>query len=280
MVSESGLKPDSVRKLREAGYHGFLVGEALMRAEDPAQAIAEFISDPKPAGRSVWVKICGITNVEDALAASEAGADMLGFNFYKRSPRFIEPAAAREIVDALRAIPGGMREPPMMIGVFVNESIEQVVQVADDVSLNGIQLHGDETTDYCRRLREASPRRFVIKALASHSAQILEQARNYSTEALLLDGFDSRLRGGTGRLANWNMARKIVAKSSRVFLAGGLSPENVAEAIATVQPYAVDACSSLESSPGRKSAQRMKEFVDSVRASKLPQHSGSQKRGR
>src|SRR6185295_12101813 len=107
---------------------------------------------------------------------------------------------ARAIVEALRAHRDARREPPMMIGVFVNETIEKVVRISEDVKLNGIQLHGDETTDYCRRLREASPRRFVIKALASSSAEILERARNYSTEAIMLDAFDPRLRGGTGRL--------------------------------------------------------------------------------
>jgi len=271
LISESGLNPAEVRKLRAIGYKGFLVGEALMRAGDPGRTLREFMEEPEGTclPRSVWVKICGITNAEDAFAAIEAGADMLGFNFYRRSPRFIEPSAATEIVNAVRSQTEIRHRSVTMIGVFVSESIDEVLRIAEEANLDGLQLHGDETVEYCARLKELAPQRFLIKALTADSALNLETPNNYSTEAVMLDSFDAKLRGGTGQLADWAIARKIAERLPRVFLAGGLSPENVAAAIAAVQPYAVDACSSLEISPGKKSAKRMKEFVDAVRTSKL-----------
>ena len=158
LVSESGLTPQEVPRLRDVGYRGFLVGEALMRAPDPAQAIREFIGEPEtPSSPSVLVKVCGITNLEDARAAVDAGADMLGFNFYRRSPRFIEPDAAREIIATLRSEMQGVNPSVKMIGVFVNQTQMDVSLTADHVDLDGIQLHGDETVNYCRSLNEASP---------------------------------------------------------------------------------------------------------------------------
>src|SRR6185369_2295747 len=155
LISESGLTPATVRQLREAGYRGFLVGEALMRAGDPAGAVREFLEEPpghEPM-RSVWVKICGITNIDDAQAAISVGADMLGFNFYRPSPRYIEPQAATEIIKAIRSNAGGRDRSASMVGVFVDESIENVSRIADEIGLDGIQLHGEETAEYCRRLK-------------------------------------------------------------------------------------------------------------------------------
>lgn len=266
LVSESGLNPAEVRKLRAEGYKGFLVGEALMRAGDPGKTLREFIEETEERlPRSVWVKICGITNAEDAHAAVAAGADMLGFNFYRRSPRFIEPGAAAEIVKAVRSQTDTKHRSVTMIGVFVSESIDEVLRIAEEANLDGLQLHGDETVEYCARLKELSPQRFLIKALSADSALKLETPGKYSTEAIMLDAFDANLRGGTGQLADWAIARKIAERLPRVFLAGGLSPENVADAIAAVQPYAVDACSALESLPGKKDSARMKAFVRAVR---------------
>jgi indole-3-glycerol phosphate synthase / phosphoribosylanthranilate isomerase len=280
LVSESGLSPAEVRNLRAVGYKGFLVGEALMRAGDPGKALREFIEEPQGSRspRSVWVKICGITNAEDAFAAIDAGADMLGFNFYPASPRFIEPGAATEIVNAVRSQTARHRSV-IMIGVFVNEPIEEVLRIAEAANLEGLQLHGDETVEYCARLKELSPQRFVIKALTADSALKPEASSTYSTEAVMIDAFDANRRGGTGQLADWAIARKIAERLPRVFLAGGLSPENVADAIAAVRPYAVDACSSLETSPGKKSAKRVKEFVDAVRASKLQDEASRAREG-
>lgn len=270
LVSESGLTREEVPKLRAAGYKAFLVGETLMRADDPAKALREFIGQPDCSheSRKVWVKICGITNLEDAGAAIEAGADMLGFNFYRQSPRFIEPNKAGEIIHAIRSQARVNTQPLSMIGVFVDESIHEVARIAEELKLDGVQLHGNESVGYCQTLKELAPQQFLIKAISGAPGS-LDHFREFPTEALLIDAHDSKLKGGTGKLADWDMAKRLAGERPRVFLAGGLSPENVGEAIAAVQPYAVDACSALEVSPGKKNGERMKEFVDAVRMSKL-----------
>ena len=275
LISESGLNPEEVRKLRAVGYNAFLVGETLMRSDDPAKTLREFIDQPKASSGKVWVKICGITNIDDARAAIAAGADMLGFNFYKHSPRFIAPQAAAEIIRAIRADSRATDRVLSMIGVFVNEASDEVARIAEEADLDGLQLHGDETIEYCRQLREKAPQRFLIKVLSAASPLEPETLRKYQTDAVMIDAHDPKLRGGTGQLADWASAKKLAAQLPRVFLAGGLSPENVAEAVANVQPYAVDACSSLEISLGKKSAKRMREFVDAVRTSTLQAEASS-----
>jgi indole-3-glycerol phosphate synthase/phosphoribosylanthranilate isomerase/anthranilate synthase/indole-3-glycerol phosphate synthase/phosphoribosylanthranilate isomerase len=271
LVSESGLSPEEVKRLQAVGYRGFLVGETLMRSADPGKRLREFRSEPegnRPT-RTVRIKICGITNLDDARAAIDAGADMLGFNFYRYSPRFIEPKAAAEIIDNIQSQIKATHRSVTAIGVFVNESIDEVLRIAEETSLNGIQLHGNESVEFCERLKQQSPQRFVIKAVRPDAGFNFEILRTYPADAIMIDALDTNLRGGTGRLADWGIAAAAATKLPRVFLAGGLAPENVAEAIAAVRPYAVDACSSLENSPGQKSAQRVKEFVDAVRSSKL-----------
>ena len=277
LVSESGLTPDTVRQLHEAGYRGFLVGETLMRAGDPAKTLREFleIRDATRDTRSVRVKICGITSVDDARAAINAGADMLGFNFYRPSPRFIEPEAAAKIVDAIRSESDGKDRRAVMIGVFVNESVEVVSRIAAETNLDGIQLHGDETDEYCRQLKHIAPQKFVIKVLAPKSGKEIGIARDYAVDAIMVDTFDHQLWGGTGRIANWTIARDLGNDVNRVFLAGGLTPQNVSEAIAAVGPYGVDVCSGVELEPGKKSSKRMREFVDAVRSSKLHDETAS-----
>lgn len=200
------------------------------------------------------VKICGITSLEDALAAVDAGADALGFNFYRPSPRYISPVAARAITDQLP-------ESIVKAGVFVNEELESVVRIVNEAGLSAVQLHGDESPDYCRELRG----RYVIKAFAA--VNDLDFA-DYQVDAIMLDTKDELLRGGTGRVFDWIIAQRArqSVKSVALFLAGGLSPDNVAEAIATVRPYAVDACSSLEDAPGRKNHERMRAFVKAARS--------------
>jgi phosphoribosylanthranilate isomerase len=156
-----------------------------------------------------------------------------------------------------------------MIGVFVNKPIEVVVEVAHVAGLDGIQLHGDETSAYCENLKEALPQLLVIKAFNSESAENSQMIRDYPVDAIMIDAFDKRLHGGTGQLADWAFAKRVAGGVPRLILAGGLSAGNVAAAIEAVKPFAVDACSSLEVSPGKKSARLMREFVDAVRMSKL-----------
>ena len=203
----------------------------------------------------VQVKICGITNLDDALCAVEAGAFALGFNFYSRSPRYIEPVDARRIIAEL---------PPhiLSVGVFVNESGPDVVaRIADEARVRAVQLHGDESPAYCRQLKD----RFVIKALAVRDDFVPERVLEYETDAILLDSFAGHARGGTGQTFDWEIARRTSLIARKLFLAGGLSVENVAEAVATVKPFAVDACSRLESAPGKKDAVRVRAFMAAAR---------------
>ena len=204
----------------------------------------------------VFVKICGITNSEDARAALNAGADALGFNFYPRSARFIAPASARRIISEL---------PPavMAVGVFVNESgPEDVARIADAAGVGAVQLHGDESPSYCRSLKD----RFVIKALRVGPGFAPESALEYEADAILLDAFDRAARGGTGHVIDWQLARRASMLVPKLFLAGGLTLENVALAIEAARPYAVDACSGLERAPGRKDAERVRAFIRAAKA--------------
>jgi phosphoribosylanthranilate isomerase len=201
------------------------------------------------------VKVCGITNLEDALAALEAGADMLGFNFYARSPRCVAPADARRVVER-------MPERVTCVGVFVNEpSPEDVLRIARESGVSSAQLHGDETPEFCRALAGLK----TIKALRVGKTYNVESATVFDTDAVLLDAFAPDAFGGTGHTFDWARARATREAVPRLFLAGGLKAENVAEAIESVAPFAVDVCSGVETSPGRKSFRLMRDFVAAVR---------------
>ena len=202
----------------------------------------------------VLVKICGITNLDDALAAVDAGADALGFNFYPRSPRYITPETAAKISDRLPS-------EVLTVGVFVNEELDSIQKNASAAGVAALQLHGTESQEYCKTLKG----QYVIKVFATGSEFRPETVLEYDVPAIMLDAFDKERFGGTGNLSNWSIARKTRELFPKLFLAGGLSPENVAEAIDKVDPYAVDACSSIERAPGLKDHVRMREFVAAVR---------------
>ncbi|HMG73366.1 MAG TPA: phosphoribosylanthranilate isomerase [Pyrinomonadaceae bacterium] len=210
------------------------------------------------------IKICGITSLDDARAAIEAGADMLGFNFYRPSPRFIEPAEARKIIESLQSTTDA--QPITTVGVFVNEvSPGSLMRIVEESGVTAVQLHGEESIEFCQRLKLLLNGKSLIKVLRVIGRFTPTETEGYDADAIMLDSFHSEMRGGTGHVFDWSIARSVRELVPLLFLAGGLSPTNVAQAIAQVKPYAVDACSSLESTPGQKDAARMRAFVQAVR---------------
>ena len=201
---------------------------------------------------SVKVKICGITNLDDALAAVEMGADVLGFNFYPKSARYIEPDRAVEIIHSL----------PTFVdtaGIFVNAAAEQIAQIAERGVLNWIQLHGDESPNFCNALTWLHAR--IIKALRIRYAEDIARADVYGTDAILLDAFTPAAYGGTGQQFDWSIIDNLYR---RVFLAGGITPENAPEAVET-GVYAIDVCSGVEAEPGRKDHDKMRRLFENIR---------------
>jgi phosphoribosylanthranilate isomerase len=202
---------------------------------------------------TVKLKVCGVTSLEDARAAIDCGAEYLGFNFYAKSPRYIAPKQARAIIERL---PDGI----IGVGVFVNESRpEDVIEILRVSGAQVAQLHGDESPDYCASVGAER----VIKALRVSDNFDARRVLDYPAAAILLDAFDAKLYGGTGKTANWTIAREA-AKLTKVFLAGGLSPVNIVEAIRAVEPFAVDVNSGVESAPGRKDAGRLRKLKEEM----------------
>lgn len=202
------------------------------------------------------IKICGITNEEDAAAALLAGADALGFVFYCKSPRWIDPTVAGRIISSL---------PPFVapVGVFVNEEVKVVRDLMDGCGLALAQLHGDETAAYCLELARPAVKALRIKDRGSFLALAEFQGRA-GIRGFLLDAYAEDAYGGTGRTVDWALAAEA-ARSASVLLAGGLTPENVAEAIRAVRPYGVDVSSGVESTPGKKDAEKVRRFIQSAR---------------
>ena len=208
----------------------------------------------------VRVKICGITNWQDAKAACDLGAAALGFNFYEKSKRVIAPAAAWKIISRLRD--NVERDDVESVGVFVNWSAEAIVALAGALSLDSVQLHGDEAPSV---VRECAKHFQVTKAFQAGARFQLKNLRSYSAaSAFLFDAAGTGQYGGTGKRADWSLARRA-AKSHRIILAGGLLPENVGDAIRTVQPYAVDVASGVESRPGKKDHGKLRAFFAEVK---------------
>ncbi|MFA6413870.1 MAG: phosphoribosylanthranilate isomerase, partial [Syntrophales bacterium] len=199
------------------------------------------------------IKICGITNLADALHAVACGANALGFIFYRQSPRYIAPAAAAGIIARL---PGDICK----VGVFVNEAAETVRQTAATCGLDLIQLHGDETIDYCEKFHPEA----LIKALPLETEEDLQGASRYPVRALLVDARADGRYGGTGKQASWSLAARL-GKQKPIILAGGLKSENIVSALRTVRPRAVDICSGVESAPGKKDAEKVEKIIRIIR---------------
>jgi phosphoribosylanthranilate isomerase len=200
------------------------------------------------------VKVCGITSYEDAAMALDCGVDALGFNFFPPSPRYLKPSDARSIIRQL---------PPFVatVGLFVNVAeTDQVAEMARAAGVQVLQLHGDETPEYCKRL-SAWP---LIKVLRIDKSAIPQDFEEYPVQGFLLDAKDDTLFGGTGRSFDWSLAREI-RRVHPIILAGGLRPDNVSEAIRIVAPYGVDVCSGVECAPGKKDASKLMQFMKEVR---------------
>jgi phosphoribosylanthranilate isomerase len=202
----------------------------------------------------VKVKICGITNLPDGMAAADAGADALGFVFYDQSPRAIPVEAAAALIRQL---------PPfvMKVGVFVNAPEDLVVRAIRECGLNLLQFHGDETPEYCLQFGLMSMKAFRIRDAAS-----LQALLGYHTDAWLLDAYSPDRPGGTGETFNWDLALEAQGWGRPIFLAGGLTPENIAEAVRRARPYAVDVSSGVEAAPGRKDRAKLSAFIQAAKS--------------
>ncbi|MDQ6788618.1 MAG: phosphoribosylanthranilate isomerase [Acidobacteriota bacterium] len=207
------------------------------------------------------VKICGITNLDDAMLSAKFGADALGFNFYLKSPRYILPEKAREIIQQL---------PPeiLKVGVFVNEDLNKIIEIAEIASLDAIQLHGEETPEFVRALKSKTNLE-IIKAFRVSDNFKPKDVLQYKCDAVLLDAYNPKEHGGTGETFDWEIAKKVQEIFPKMYLAGGISAENVEEAIKNVSPFAVDACSCLEISKGRKDLMNVETFVRVVKIPNL-----------
>jgi phosphoribosylanthranilate isomerase len=202
----------------------------------------------------VYVKVCGITNSEDARIASRSGADAIGLVFAE-SPRRLSAEQAREIAAAL---PEGV----LKVGVFVNEDPEEVLSVAREVGLDYAQLHGDETPETVTFLREGGVK--VMKALRVRDEDSLAALDGYGADLIMLDAWSEKVRGGTGERFDWALAKSLKGRGN-IVVSGGLNPENVREAISFFEPYGVDASSSLEEAPGKKNEERVRRFVSAAK---------------
>ena len=200
----------------------------------------------------IKIKICGTTNLKDALFAVDSGADAIGFIFHKKSPRYILQKDAKDIVAKL---------PPFVetVGVFVNETSDKVNRIAEQCKLTAIQLHGDESPAFCRRIK-----RRVIKAYRVKDTNSFKGMADYDVSGFLLDSYNDESKGGTGKTFDWNLALRA-KKQGPIILAGGLNPYNVYTAIHRVKPYGVDVCSGVEKSPGVKDFIKIDEFIKSIR---------------
>ncbi len=200
----------------------------------------------------IRVKICGNVTLKDTMAAVEAGADAVGFVFYARSPRVVSPKAVAAIVSHL---------PPFVtpVGLFVNEKPDVVRQIASDCGIHLVQLHGEESPQYCAELRLP-----VLKGIRVRRREDVSVLASYRVEAILLDAYVEGVIGGTGTTFDWGLA--VAAKAwGPIILAGGLTPDNVIEAISLVQPYGVDVSSGVESAPGVKDHAKVRAFVENVK---------------
>ena len=207
---------------------------------------------------AVKVKICGITNIDDAAAAASFGADALGFIFWEKSPRYIKVDSVARIISEL---------PPFItkVGVFVNETLDNIKRTAQEARLDCVQLHGDETVEFASMVRAAT-NLSIIKVVRVKDALDIDGIERYRASAYLLDTFNPKAMGGTGEVFDWDIAIEA-KKKGRIILSGGLNPDNIADAVKRVEPYAVDVGSGVELRPGKKDHEKIKSFIEKAKKS-------------
>lgn len=201
----------------------------------------------------IKIKICGITNAEDALMAIEYGADALGFIFYPQSHRYVTPEKAKSIIDKL---------PPLTlrIGVFVDAEPETIMKTVNECRLDGVQFHGNESPEFCSKFR-----RRVIKGIRPQREEEVANIAEYKVDAFLVDSYHPDVMGGTGTTFDWELAVAAKMFGVPVILAGGLNPKNVAEAVRLVKPYGIDVCTGVETFQGKKDPEKLKDFIEQAR---------------
>jgi phosphoribosylanthranilate isomerase len=200
---------------------------------------------------TIKVKICGITNLDDAVAAVDMGADMLGFNFYEKSPRYIKPKKAEKIINSL---PGFVET----VGLFVDAPIENIHKIGGEGWMNWAQLHGDQSPEFCDKLNEHHVK--TMKAIRVRTPMDIRQAEKFHTDAILLDAWHQDKYGGTGQRFDWSFLEDT---NVDYFLAGGINSDNIEEAL-KLGVYGVDICSGVESSPGKKDHKKMQKIFDKI----------------
>lgn len=252
-VAASGISvPDDIARAQAAGLRAFLIGESLVRTPDTVALLRQLVAVP---GR-IQVKVCGLTDPAQARACADAGADAIGLVFYPRSPRHLELAQARTV---RQAVPPGVA----VVGVFVDASETELLETVRQVGLDAVQLHGRETPELVARLGTAGIR--TIKVLRT-AGQLAEEASRYpSAPAFLVECASGTLPGGNGTSWDWSGARRLSGESRPFALAGGLAPANIAAAIAAAQPSAVDVSSGVETAPGVKDLDKVRNFLEEVR---------------
>ena len=201
------------------------------------------------------VKICGITNYEDAAHAAILGADYIGFNFYELSPRHVDELEVKRFIGRL---PKNVKK----VGVFVNPNLDTVKKIVKNLDLDLIQLHGDETKDYCSKLKGETKKQ-IIKAFRIKDKNDINKIKGYNTDYLMFDAYREGVFGGTGKTFDWKIIKGV---NKPFFLSGGLNPKNVKEAIRIAKPYAVDAASGIEANPRKKDYKKMEMFIEAAKS--------------
>lgn len=252
-ISESGIEsPQTAAELYRLGYKGFLIGSYFMRQPNPGEALKNFLKEVE-ALTVLKVKICGLTNLKDALLAEELGADMLGFIFYPKSSRYLFPAKAAAIISRLSPF-------TRKVGVFVNEKPEKVLRIARKLKLDFVQLSGEESPAFVKKIQREFP---VIKAFRVGEDFKLSTVKDSPANLRLVDSSVGGFYGGSGRSFDWKKI-SFLKGDSRLVLAGGLGAENIREAYEKLRPAAVDLTSSVEFRPGKKDPAKLKKFFEVV----------------